>query len=63
MLQQAFKNIDELPFQSRIEKHELAHIYEAKIKNMGNAGRNGGEEKCNVRSFENYKFNSIAAAL
>lgn len=25
------------------EKHELSHLYEAKIKNMGNAGRNGGE--------------------
>lgn len=24
-------------------KHELSHLYEAKIKNMGNAGRNGGE--------------------
>ncbi|MEK7762212.1 MAG: N-6 DNA methylase, partial [Nitrospirota bacterium] len=23
--------------------HELSHLYEAKIKNMGNAGRNGGE--------------------
>jgi type I restriction enzyme M protein len=27
----------------RAEKHELSHLYEAKIKNMGNAGRNGGE--------------------
>jgi type I restriction enzyme M protein len=25
------------------EKHELSHLYEAKIKNMGNAGRNGTE--------------------
>jgi type I restriction enzyme M protein len=25
------------------EKHELSHLYEDKIKNMGNAGRNGGE--------------------
>ena len=25
------------------EKHELSHLYETKIKNMGNAGRNGGE--------------------
>ncbi|MEA5535268.1 HsdM family class I SAM-dependent methyltransferase [Crocosphaera sp. XPORK-15E] len=30
-------------FQSQDEKHELSHLYEAKIKNMGNAGRNGGE--------------------
>jgi len=35
--------IDELRFQSQKEKHELSHLYEAKIKNMGNAGRNGGE--------------------
>jgi type I restriction enzyme M protein len=35
--------IDELRFQSQMEKHELSHLYEAKIKNMGNAGRNGGE--------------------
>jgi type I restriction enzyme M protein len=30
-------------FRSQAEKHELSHLYEAKIKNMGNAGRNGGE--------------------
>lgn len=30
-------------FRSSAEKHELSHLYEAKIKNMGNAGRNGGE--------------------
>src|SRR5271169_1903315 len=35
--------IDELRFRSQVEKHELSHLYEAKIKNMGNAGRNGGE--------------------
>lgn len=35
--------IDELKFRSQTEKHELSHLYEAKIKNMGNAGRNGGE--------------------
>ena len=35
--------IDELRFLSQKEKHELSHLYEAKIKNMGNAGRNGGE--------------------
>ena len=35
--------IDELRFRSQAEKHELSHLYEAKIKNMGNAGRNGGE--------------------
>ena len=36
-------HIDELKFGSQKEKHELSHLYEAKIKNMGNAGRNGGE--------------------
>ena len=35
--------IDELRFRSQNEKYELSHLYEAKIKNMGNAGRNGGE--------------------
>lgn len=36
-------HIDELRFRSQTEKHELSHLYEAKIKNMGNAGRNSGE--------------------
>lgn len=35
--------VDELRFRSQVEKHELSHLYEVKIKNMGNAGRNGGE--------------------
>ncbi|MEO8514441.1 MAG: N-6 DNA methylase [Ignavibacteria bacterium] len=35
--------IDNLRFRSKVEKHELSHLYESKIKNMGNAGRNGGE--------------------
>jgi type I restriction enzyme M protein len=35
--------IDGLRFRSQTEKHELSYLYEAKIKNMGNAGRNGGE--------------------
>jgi len=34
---------DELPFRSSKDKHELSHLYETKIKNMGNAGRNGGQ--------------------
>ena len=42
-LRDALELIDELRFQSQKEKHELSHLYEAKIKNMGNAGRNGGE--------------------
>lgn len=35
--------VDELRFGTQTEKHELSHLYEAKIRNMGNAGRNGGE--------------------
>ncbi len=35
--------VDGMRFRSQAEKHELSHLYEAKIKNMGNAGRNGGE--------------------
>jgi type I restriction enzyme M protein len=35
--------VDTMRFRSQAEKHELSHLYEDKIKNMGNAGRNGGE--------------------
>ena len=42
-LRDALELIDGLRFRSQQEKHELSHLYEAKIKNMGNAGRNGGE--------------------
>ena len=42
-LREVSEIIDGLRFRSQIEKHELSHLYEAKIKNMGNAGRNGGE--------------------
>jgi type I restriction enzyme M protein len=42
-LRDALEYIDELRFRSQQEKHELSHLYEAKIKNMGNAGRNGEE--------------------
>ena len=35
--------MDELRFGTSAEKHELSHLYEAKVRNMGNAGRNGGE--------------------
>ncbi|HEY1757831.1 MAG TPA: N-6 DNA methylase [Bryobacteraceae bacterium] len=42
-LREIIDQIDDLRFHSQIEKHELSHLYEAKIKNMGNAGRNGGE--------------------
>lgn len=42
-LREALELVDELKFQTQKEKHELSHLYETKIKNMGNAGRNGGE--------------------
>ena len=42
-LRDALELMDELSFRSQNDKHELSHLYEAKIKNMGNAGRNGGE--------------------
>ncbi len=35
--------IDDLRFRTHADKHEMSHLYEDKIKNMGNAGRNGGE--------------------
>jgi type I restriction enzyme M protein len=42
-MREIIDHIDALRFRSQTEKHELSHLYEAKIKNMGNAGRNGGE--------------------
>lgn len=42
-LREVINEIDTLRFRSHREKHEMSHLYEAKIKNMGNAGRNGGE--------------------
>lgn len=42
-LREIIDQVDELRFATQTEKHELSHLYEAKIKNMGNAGRNGGE--------------------
>ena len=42
-LREIIDHIDDLRFRSQTEKHELSHLYEAKIRNMGNAGRNGGE--------------------
>jgi type I restriction enzyme M protein len=42
-LREVIDHIDELEFGAQTQKHELSHLYEAKIKNMGNAGRNGGE--------------------
>ena len=42
-LREVINRIDELRFRTHVDKHEMSHLYEDKIKNMGNAGRNGGE--------------------
>jgi type I restriction enzyme M protein len=43
MLRDALGLIDQLTFGSQEQKHELSDLYETRIKNMGNAGRNGGQ--------------------
>jgi type I restriction enzyme M protein len=35
--------IDKLHFRTREEKHEWSHLYESKIRGMGNAGQDGGQ--------------------
>jgi len=42
-LREVVNLVDELRFQTSTQKHEMSHLYEGKIQNMGNAGRNGGE--------------------
>jgi len=42
-LRQIIGYADGLPFRASKDKHELSDLYESKIKNMGNAGRNGGQ--------------------
>lgn len=42
-LREVINKIDELRFRTHAEKYEMSHLYESKIQNMGNAGRNGGE--------------------
>lgn len=42
-LREVINLVNELRFRSHTEKHEMSHLYEEKIKKMGNAGRNGGE--------------------
>jgi type I restriction enzyme M protein len=42
-LREILEYADALPFRASADKHELSHLYETKIKNMGNAGRNGGQ--------------------
>ncbi|TCJ17067.1 SAM-dependent DNA methyltransferase [Flaviaesturariibacter flavus] len=42
-LREVINLVDQLRFRTSAEKHEMSHLYEGKIQNMGNAGRNGGE--------------------
>jgi type I restriction enzyme M protein len=42
-LRDVINYVDMLHFRSHEEKHQMSVLYEDKIKNMGNAGRNGGE--------------------
>jgi type I restriction enzyme M protein len=42
-LREVINLIDGLRFRTHSEKHEMSHLYEARIQKMGNAGRNGGE--------------------
>ncbi len=42
-LRDAIDLVDQLKFRSQAEKHEMSALYEEKIKNMGNSGRNAGE--------------------
>ena len=39
-LREIIELADGLPFGTEEERYELSHLYETKIKNMGNAGRN-----------------------
>ena len=40
-LREIIDHIDELRFRSQTEKHELSHLYEAKIKNMARMSGRG----------------------
>ena len=42
-LREILELADGLPFGTNDQKHELSHLYETKLKNLGNAGRNGGQ--------------------
>ena len=43
ILREVIDKIDELRFRTSEEKFQMSSLYEDKISNMGNAGRNGGE--------------------
>jgi type I restriction enzyme M protein len=49
-LREIIDHIDELGFRSQTDKHELSHLYEAKIRNMGNAGGTAASTTLRARS-------------
>ena len=42
-LRDVIERVDELKFQTADNRHEMTQIYEDRLRQMGNAGRNGGE--------------------
>ena len=42
-LRDIIERVDELHFQTAENRHEMTQIYEDRLRQMGNAGRNGGE--------------------
>lgn len=42
-LREVIEKVNELKFQTAEERHEMTQLYEDRLKQMGNAGRNGGE--------------------
>ena len=42
-LREVLEQVDLLEFQTIEERHEMTQLYEDRLKQMGNAGRNGGE--------------------
>ena len=42
-LRDIIERVDELKFQTQENRHEMTQIYEDRLRQMGNAGRNGGE--------------------
>src|SRR5690554_7151187 len=49
-LREIIDKVETLPFGTTKDKHELSHLYETKIKNMGNAGRNGDRKSTRLNS-------------
>ena len=45
ILRDVLEAVDGLSFNTQDARHELSELYETRIKRMGNAGRNGGEER------------------